>query len=354
MSNRQYTNDASAVLAGSINSGSTTISVATGFGALFPSPSGTEYFIVAIQDTSGNTEYVAITSRSADNLTVAPVSAAFPSGGRGQEGSTAQSFTANLARVEIRLTAAQQAGLYEKDGDTLTGPMNLGGQTVTNGTLSTGIQIEAATEIVNTPIRGVTGGTGNQITVPTDGVSRAQAGGLPIVCLGDPIAAFRVGMVIMFGLPPADLPFGWYVCDGGTYNGVLTPDLQDSFILGAGNAFALGANGDVSITSGVESPALIPTINPVTLSVAQLPAHAHPFDYFFGNATPVVGIPGFAQVGGYYLSGGTPGGSRVSFAGTNTGSGTAFTPTAAVLPDHTHTVLVGPFYALYFVMYCGG
>ena len=108
--NRQYTNDASAVLAGTINSGSTTISVATGFGALFPSPSGTEYFIVALQDTSGNTEYVAITSRSADNLTVAPVSAQFPSGGRAQEGTTAQSITADLARVEIRLTAAPQGG----------------------------------------------------------------------------------------------------------------------------------------------------------------------------------------------------------------------------------------------------
>ena len=202
-----------------------------------------------------------------------------------------------------------------------TGPMNLGGQTLTNGTLSTGIKIEAASEIVNTPIRGVTAGTANQITVPTDGVSRAQAGGLPIVCLGDPINAFTVGMIIMFGLPPGDLPFGWHVCDGGTYNGNTTPDLRDSFILGAGRAYALGANGDVSIVSGVESPALTPTINPVTLSMANLAAHAHPFDYFFGNATPVVGIPGFAQVGGYYLSGGTPGGSRVSFAGTNTGTG---------------------------------
>ena len=354
MGNRQFTNDASAILAGSINSAATTIAVATGFGALFPSPSGTQYFIVAIQDTSGNTEYVAITARSGDNLTVAPVSAAFPSGGRGQEGSTAQGFTANLARVEIRLTAAQQAGLYEKDGDTLTGPMNLGTQTLTNGTLSTGIKIEAASEIVNTPIRGVTAGTANQITVPTDGVSRAQAGGLPIVCLGDPINAFTVGMIVMFGLPPGDLPFGWHVCDGGTYNGNTTPDLRDSFILGAGRAYALGANGDVSITSGVESPALTPTINPVTLSVANLAAHAHPFDYAAGSGgVNYFGIPGYALPGDYIFNGNGTGG-RNNFAGSSTGTGTAFTPTAAVLPDHTHTVLVGPFYALYFVMYCGG
>src|SRR5208283_169358 len=221
--NRQYANDASAVLAGTITSASTTIAVATGFGALFPSPSGTEYFIVALQDTSGNTEYVAITSRSSDNLTVAPVSSQFPSGGRGQEGTTPSGFTANLARVEIRLTAAQQAGLYEKDGDTLTGPMNLGTQTVTNGTLSTGIKIEAATEIVNTPLRGKTASTANQITVPTDGVSRAQAGGVNIVVATDPVNAFTVGMIMMFNGAPSNLPAGWGVCDGTVQNGYTKP-----------------------------------------------------------------------------------------------------------------------------------
>src|SRR5271165_1081800 len=240
MGNRQYTNDASAVLAGTITGVSTTIAVATGFGALFPSPSGTQYFIVALQDTSGNTEYVAISSRTADNLTVAPVSAQFPSGGRAQEGTTAQSFTANLARVEIRLTAVQQAGLYEKDGDTLTGPMNGGNQTATNLVLGTGVSMESATEIVNTPLRGKTGATTNQITVPTDGLSRAQAGGVNIVVATDPVNAFTVGMVMMFNGAPANLPAGWHVCDGGTYNAVVTPDLRDSFIVGAGNAYALG------------------------------------------------------------------------------------------------------------------
>jgi hypothetical protein len=352
MGNRQYTNDASAVLAGSINATANMIQVATGFGALFPSPSGTEYFIVAIQDTSGNTEYVAITSRSADLLTVAPVSAQFPAGGRGQEGSIASSFTADLARVEIRLTALQQAGLYEKDGDVLTGPMNLGGQTVTNGVLSTGISIESAVEIVNTPLRGVTGGTTNQITVPTDGLSRAQAGGLPIVCLGDPSNAFTVGMIMMWNASPVDLPAGWFVCDGGSYNGNLTPDLRGSFVVGAGLTYALGANGDIAVTTGVESPTLIPTLNPYTLTTAELPAHAHPFDYFAGGSGQI-GVPGFPSPSFYFSGGGMPGGGRTSFAGTPTGVGSAFAPTAMALPDHTHVLELGPFYALYFIMFCG-
>lgn len=347
MGNRQFSNEASAILAGTISGASTTIGVATGFGALFPSVTGTEYFIVAIQDTSGNYEYVAITGVTGDNLTVAPVSAQFPSGGRAQEGTTAQSFTANLARVELRATAALFSDLYQKDGDTLTGPMNLGNQTVTNGTLGSGIKLEACSEIVNTPIRGLTGITTNQITVPVDGVSRAQAGGLNILCEGDPISAFTVGMIMMFNGPPANLPTGWFICDGT--NG--TPDLRNSFILGAGLAYSLGANGSITDTTGNESPTLTPTINPVTLATINLPAHAHPFDYFVGS-TGCIFTPGGGPGSGYFAQDGG-GGTRISFAGTNTGSGTPFTPTAAALPDHTHSYEFGPFYALYFAMYTG-
>jgi hypothetical protein len=351
MGNRQYTNDASALLAGSITAGSTTIAVATGFGALFPSPTGTQYFIVAIEDTSGNTEYIAIGSRSGDNLQVEPVSAQFPAGGRGQEGTTPQSFTANLARVEIRLTAAQQAGLYEKDGDTLTGPMNMGGQLVTNGILSTGISIESATEIVNTPLRGLAAGTGNQITVPTDGVSRAQAGGVNIVVKTDPVNAFEVGMILMYFGAPANLAAGWHVCDGGTYNGHLTPNLMDHFIVGAGNLYPLAANGNIGETTSAAS-AGTPVISGHALTIAELAVHAHPFDYFFGNTGGPIYNPGGGP-GGNYFAGGGGGGVRNSYAGSNAGSGAAHTHGASALAPHSHTVNVGPFYALYFAMFCG-
>ena len=347
MGNRQFSNEASAILAGTISGASTTIGVATGFGALFPSVTGTEYFIVAIQDTSGNYEYVAITGVTGDNLTVAPVSAQFPSGGRAQEGTTAQSFTANLARVELRATAALFADLYQKDGDTLTGPMNLGAQTVTNGTLGSGVKMINASEIVNTPLRGADGISTNQITVPTDGVSRAQAGGLNILCAGDPIAAFTVGMILMFNGPPSNLPAGWFVCDGT--NG--TPDLRDNFILGAGLTYALGANGSVTDTTGAETAPIVPTINAVTLSVSNLPAHAHPFDYFVGNSASIFD-PG-AGPGTVFFAQDSGGGTRIGYAGSNTGSGTAFTPTAPALPTHVHNFSIGPFYALYFAMYTG-
>jgi len=290
---------------------------------------------------------VAITGRSADNLTVAPVSAQFPSGGRGQEGSTAQSFTSNLARVEIRLTAVQQAGLYEKDGDTLTGPMNGGNQTATNLVLGTGVSMESATEIVNTPLRGKTGATTNQITVPTDGLSRAQAGGVNIVVATDPVNAFTVGMVMMFNGAPANLPAGWHVCDGGTYNAVVTPDLRDSFIVGAGNAYALGGPFDIAITTSAVS-AGTPAINSPTIATANLPAHAHQLTYLAGAA--LLGPSGFGYSASIFGGGAQPGQTANT---SSVGSGTALPITAAALPTHTHTVQIGPCYALYFAMYTG-
>lgn len=347
MGNRQFTNEASAILATTITSGSTTIALATGFGQYFPSPTGTEFFIVAVEDTSGNYEYIAITGRTTDTLTVAPISAAFPSGGRAQEGTLAQAFTMNLARVELRATAGLFSDLYQKDGDVLTGPMNMGGQAITNGVLGTGIIIAAAEEIINTPLRGQAGNATNEITVPTDGVSRAQAGGVDIVVKTDPVNAFTVGMIMMFNGSPTNLPAGWHVCDGGTYNSNTTPDLRDSFIVGAGNTFALGANGNLGFTTSAVS-AGTPTINATALSVAQLAAHSHTFNYKAGAALfTATGYPTDYVTGGS----GSPGDQTATTA--DAGTGTTHTHTSAALAAHAHTVSVGPFYALYFAMFVG-
>ncbi len=336
MGNRQFTNNATSILAATITNTATAVQVSTGEGALFPSPTGSEYFIATIQDTVGNVEYVKCTSRTGDILTVV----------RAQESTTALGFTANLARVELRDTAGTQAAMYQKDGDTLTGPMNGGAQTITNVTLGTGTSMEDGNEIVNTPIRGVTAITTNQLVVPTDG-SRATAGGLPILCQGDPIPAFTYGMIMAWYGSVPDVPTNWHVCDGT--NG--TPDLRDAFIVGAGNSYILGQGVTLSGTTTSVS-AGTPTIDAVTLATGNLPAHAHPFDYFFANGTSVIGDPGFGSPGNY-IFGGTGAGTRISFAGSSTGSGTPFTPTAEALPGHTHTVGIGPAVAVFYIMYQG-
>ena len=331
--NRQFTDNATAILAATITTTSTSVQVATGAGALFPTLSGTQYFIAAINDTAGNVEYVKVTAVSGDVFTVV----------RAQEGTSAQGFTANLARVELRNTAGTMAAMYQKDGDTLSGPMNGGNQTITNVTLGTGVSMESATEIVNTPIRGATGVSTNQIVVPSDG-SRPTIGGVNITIATDTANAFVTGMIVPFYGALGNIPSGWHLCDGT--NG--TPDLRGNFIIGAGGSYSLGQAVTLTETTTSVS-AGTPTISPVTLTTANLPAHQHPFDYFFANATNVIGDPGYAAPANY-MFGGSGTGTRESYAGSSVGSGTAFTPAAAALAAHAHSVNITNNVALYWIM----
>lgn len=174
-----FTNNASALLAASIGTGDTTVQVATGFGANFPSPSGDQFFYATLEDNSGNIEIVRCTSRSGDNLTVV----------RAQDGSTAQSFTLTVTRVELRLTKVVMEEFLQKNGGTMTGDIDMNGNEITDAVLDGSSTQILGGEIVNVPLRGLTTATGNQILVPTDGTTRATAGGATILAAGDDVVA---------------------------------------------------------------------------------------------------------------------------------------------------------------------
>lgn len=91
----KFTNNAYSTLASSINSSVTTVSLAAGTGARFPSLGSGEYFYATIVDASNNLEIIKVTARSTDTLTVV----------RGQDGTSARSFAAG-DRIELRVTAA--------------------------------------------------------------------------------------------------------------------------------------------------------------------------------------------------------------------------------------------------------
>ena len=101
-----FTNNAATTLASSITSGDTSLTVASGGGALFPNPTSPDYFLVTLVGVSGTpTEIVKVTARSTDTFTIV----------RGQEGTTPSAFTGG-DKVELRITAATmnsaaQAGL---------------------------------------------------------------------------------------------------------------------------------------------------------------------------------------------------------------------------------------------------
>jgi len=61
-----------------------------------------------------------------------------------------------------------------------------------------------------------------------------------------------LGSILMWYGVIANIPSGWALCNGQTVNGVVTPDLRDRFIVGAGNDFAPGNTGGArSITTVV-------------------------------------------------------------------------------------------------------
>jgi hypothetical protein len=171
VSNILFSNNASALLAATIGSGDTSIQVAAGYGALFPNPGAGQYFMVTLVDDNGDIEVCQCTARSTDILTVV----------RGQEGTTAQAFTLNVTRVELRITALQLSEFVQINGDTLTGDLNFDGNEAQNAVLTGSQTSVQAGECANGVYRGATGVTGNQILVPSNGTSRATAGGADIL-----------------------------------------------------------------------------------------------------------------------------------------------------------------------------
>lgn len=93
-----FANNAASELAGAVASGAVSLTLKTGDGAKFPTPSGGDFFLVTLYQKVGqdevNHEIVKCTARVGDVLTVV----------RAQEGTTARAFSADDP-VELRLTA---------------------------------------------------------------------------------------------------------------------------------------------------------------------------------------------------------------------------------------------------------
>lgn len=173
-----FANNASALLAASIITTDTTIQVASGFGANFPSPTGAQFFYATLEDDAGNIEIVKCTSRTGDNLTVV----------RAQDGTTAQNFTLTVTRVELRLTKIVCEEFLQKNGGAVTGDIDMNSNNIVDAVLSgTGTKITAG-EIYGVPLRGATGVSSNEIAVPGGG-GRATVGGAEILAAGDDIVA---------------------------------------------------------------------------------------------------------------------------------------------------------------------
>lgn len=188
MANIIFANNASALLAASIDTSAVVVQVAAGLGVNFPSPTGAQYFVLALEDNAGNIEIMHCTSRTDDLLTVL----------RAQEGTVALAFTLTITRCELRLTKGTMEAFVQVSGDSMSGDLNMATNEIQNAEL-TGSTIITGGQSVGMSVRGTLGQTDNELVVPAGSGVRATAGGVPLVVDTDDIVALLdVGGIIDF------------------------------------------------------------------------------------------------------------------------------------------------------------
>ena len=101
----QFTNNAATLLASSITSIATSLTVSTATGSLFPTLAGGQYFYCTLTNAAATViEIVKVTARSTDTFTIV----------RAQDGTTASAFSAG-EKVELRLVAAELQNFPQLD-----------------------------------------------------------------------------------------------------------------------------------------------------------------------------------------------------------------------------------------------
>lgn len=337
-----FTNLASSLLASGISDSDTSLTVSSGEGALFPAPGAGQHAIIALEDVDGNVEFVKCTGRTGDALTIV----------RAQESSVALAFPSG-SRVEGRPTAGIMAGMLQKaGGDVLTGTTTLNG-TVTmggSGSIHNG-------ELVGTKVRGATGDTSNEISVPS-------AGGAPTIgtavilteanlvnSLPANAGLMLTGMVCFWSGASIDIPDGYALCDGSAG----TPDLRDQFVLGGGGALPTSGGSTSTSSNGAHTHAGV-----TGSSSPGVAAHVHRMYVWesgsngpgqmenFGPSGlgPAQGVAGNADTNTYAYRQATEAGHDLI---ESTGSGSAHTHTIGSDGSHTH-VFAPPYVAMFAIM----
>jgi microcystin-dependent protein len=345
----QYANNASSLLAASINDTDVVLQVSSAEGALFPSPGVGQYFKLVLQNAVGDLEICHCTSRASDLLTIV----------RGQEGTSAQSWVNGATRCELRNTAGVMNALLQKTGDVMTGDLNMQDNEVQNAKL-TGDTVVTGGQLVGTAVRGALNDASNEIVVPSDG-SPATAGGSQLLTVGAGIAEqMPIGSIIMWYGSIGSAPAGWQLCNGA--NG--TPDLRDSFPRGAGGALALGDTGGAATASGNTGASGAHThtgdVSGHALTVSEMPAHRHRIR---GTETGNVSNVGEATADAFAAVKASTGDSFRDAFGSgqqaleDAGAGAAHSHALSSVSNpgsHTHTLgsiaTLPPYKAVYFIM----
>jgi hypothetical protein len=141
--------------------------------------------------------------------------------------------------------------------------------------------------------------------------------------------AIPTGCIVLWSGSTGSIPATWYLCDGT--NG--TPDLRNSFIVGAGSTYAVNATGGTA-------DAVVVSHNHTATSVVTDPGHVHP---------PLNGSDFFGRTGSSQFNGPNSNGTFSATTGSAvTGITVATTNTAAGVSGTNANL--PPYYALAYIM----
>lgn len=146
-------------------------------------------------------------------------------------------------RVETPETLNVGSALVKKD-------LSVAGSAALNG----GVTVEDALSVTAGGVTAVSAKVGALTARNADLAAGAN------VSVAGTVIDFPVGSITMWSGTAETIPAGWRICDGSES----TPDLRDRFLVGAGDAYAVGATGG--------SPT-------VRLETKHVPKHAHSFSY---------------------------------------------------------------------------
>lgn len=94
-----------------------------------------------------------------------------------------------------------------------------------------------------------------------------------------------IGAIMLWSGSDANVPNGWYVCDGATHGAYTTPNLIERFVVGAGGSYAVGATGGPGGWNSTITPEGSVTVGSHVLTTSEIPSHTHtyPYDYYYVN-----------------------------------------------------------------------
>ena len=170
------------------------------------------------------------------------------------------------------------------------------------------------------------------------------------------------GGIIMWSGAVQSLPSGWNLCDGATYNSVVTPDLRNKFIVASNNTTGTPTttiSGSAVSTGGNTNHDHFGSTQSHVLTFAQMPEHTHQYkdSYYIEINDPGVGangaIGGVDHVGPtkYKGSGDSDTDNKYVYwrGGTTAQTGNSTGHDHDITPSYH----VPSFYALAYIMYTG-